>query len=52
MSSSDTIAELENRVAELTRKADALEHDVGVLKEVFSHIKTQFNQFKNSIRPK
>jgi len=51
MSSTET-DELERRLKVLTTKADTLEHDVKLLRKIFTHIDEQFESFKKDSEQK
>ena len=46
---SDELQHLENRVRELEEKHDYLERDIGLLKDIFAHINTKFEEIKTEL---
>lgn len=41
-----------DKVADLEHKVEKLEHDIAVLKEILTHIKTQFKDFRSKVEGK
>jgi len=46
MDSDERIKSLEAEVTRLKEKEKRLEHDLGVYRQIFSHLKAQFEQLK------
>jgi len=49
MASDDKIRTLEAEVARLKEKEKKLEHDLSLYKQIFSHLKSQFEDMKRQI---
>ena len=49
MNLNDRLDRIEQHIIYLNKRADTLSHDISIIKEVFTHIKQQFDDFKKEI---
>ena len=54
MSSNEHLSdeELKEKISSLNKRADAIEHDIKILKDVFSHLQKNFDKFKKEVGKK